>query len=347
MSNNQFGNNLLYLLSEKKSLKLTRFKQYAEYLCHQNKPKGYDISKDQETGHSRAFEDKAENPSRKLWQIARNLSSLAYLDMGGKTGKTVVQAAAPALAELPFMRPVFFLTGARSPELLKTIKKSIKGHSKIEMEVKAQAQLPDSVIIKPESKMILRDWLEDTSFQGNKLSDYIKISEAPPAWSLLEFAGSLADYEESLRDHWFVGDKAHIKEIFNIDSTLNFKPFDADKDSLKNDLSLVKIFHQEQFYKYYLFSKRNENRSEVQLDWGRFLVMEKYAENSVLTYHKKSFEFASLLPLPFIFERGLALLSGNPPRIPKYNKKPFIFKNVPYKIALFVAKKLGQNLIES
>ena len=320
MSKNQFGNNLLYLLSEKKSLKWTKFKSYIEYLCRQNEPC--------------------------FWTLLRNLSSMAYLDIMGKTGETVVKIAPPMLVELPVFQPMFLLTGARSPALLETIKKSAKD-DKIEIKIKTHSLLPDTLLIKPDSKVILQSYLENTTFQGNKLSNYIKISETPTAWSILEFAGSVADYEQSLKTDYCSGDKTYIKEIFNIDS-LKFKAFDSNKDNLRDDFSLVKIFHQEQFYKYYLFSKRNEDMVEIQMDWGKYLVMAKYAKNSVLEYNKKTFKFSSCLRLPAILERGLALLSGHPPITLKKSstkyKKTFVFKNVPYKIALLVAQKLGQNL---
>ncbi len=353
MSKKQFGNNLLYLLSEKKSLKWAKFKSYAEYLCRQNE---LSINEHQRDQYSKILPENIESYSQKteiksnicFWTLLRNLSSMAYLDIMGKTGETVVKIAPPMLVELPFFQPMFLLTGARSPDLLKTIKKSAK-NAKIELKIKTHSLLPDTFLIKPDNKIILQSYLENTGFQGNKLSDYIRISENPPAWSILEFAGSVKDYEQSLKDDYCSGDKTHIKEIFNIDS-LRFKDFDPHKDNLRDDFSLVKIFHPEQFYKYYLFSKRNEDRAEIQPDWGKYLVMAKYSENPVLEYNKKTFELSSFLPLPFFFERGLALLSGHPPTVLKKSstkyKKTFVFKNVPYKIALLVAQKLGQNLKE-
>ena len=330
------------------------FKKHFEYFC-QNKTVEYD-RKNHQTNHVEVLADSIKNPYQNgnydSWRLARNLSAMAYLNMGGKTGETVVKIALPMLAELPFWQPVFLLTGARSPELLRTIKKSIKNYPKIELEIQKYRELPDSVVIKPETKAILQEWFKNTGFQGNSLSDYIKISPNPPAWNILEFAGSLMKYEKSLNDDWFSGDKVHIKEIFDINS-LQFKPFNAEQNRLEYELSLVKIFHQEAYYKYYLFSKVNQEKIEVQLDWGRLFVLAKQAQSPILKYHKKTFELISSLPLPFIFERGLTLLSGKPPskiKEKKQSKKSRvdsnIFKNVPYKIALLVANKLGQNLKE-
>ena len=357
MHNNQIGNNLLYVLSEKKSLKWRKFKLYAEDLCRQIQPSQNNIGEGQEVssfntswGNNIGFSQQLS----KSW-FARDLSSMAYLDLGGKTGETVVKVAPPLLAELPFFQLTFLLTGARSPEFLDTIKQTINNYPKIDIEVTVQKNwLPETVLIKPESKIVLQKWLEDTSFQGNKLSDYIKMSETPPAWNILEFAGSLESYEQSLKNDQFSGDTTHIKECFDINS-LKFKPFDPNTDSLEHDLSLVKIFHYEHLYKYYLFSKINEDMVEVQLDWGKFVIA-KQSQIQVLEYNKRAFELRSSLQLPFIFERGLALLSGNPMKFLNTEKsrekrkniceKTFAFKNVPYEIAQMVAKKLGQKLEE-
>ena len=232
MSNSQFGNNLLYLLSEKKSLKWTVFKKHIEALLRQNKTEAHD-KQDSQASHSKILKN-SKKQAYEVWRLARDLSAMAYLDMGGKTGETVVKIAPPMLAELPFWKPVFLLTGARSPELLETVKESVKKYSKIEIEIKTDNRRPETALIKPESRSILRGWLNDTRFQRNSLSDYMKISPRPPAWDILEFAGSLKSYQGSLDTEWFGGSPAHIKEIFDI-NPLKFKPFDADNNSLKHD----------------------------------------------------------------------------------------------------------------
>ena len=356
MSNNQLGNNLLYLLSEKKSLKWNKFKQYAKYLCRQDKFDKKEMAKPQNNHHSKALEseDCSQKQPNDFWSLARELSAMAYLDIEGKKGERVFKITAPILAELPFIRPAFLLTGARSPKLLKAVKETAKKCSGIDVEIKTHNSFPDTVILKPENKVILQTWLKNTSFQGNKLSDYIRISENyPPAWSILEFAGSLTAYKKSLETDWHSGDKRHIKEIFDI-KLLRFKAFDSGKDSLENELSLVKIFHQEHFSKYYLFSKESEDRVEVQLDWGKFLILAEQSKESVLEYNKRTFELRSSLRLPPIFERGLTLLSGNSQKMQEkqFNKKKkrqkqsFVFKKAPYEIAKIVSEKLEQHLTE-
>ena len=290
---------------------------------------------------------KTENKKPAAYSFARNLSSLGYLDMGeDDKGRTIVKIAPLMLVELPFIRPAFFLTGARSPELLQII----KSNSKIEVKKIVNKHLPDKIIVRPENIKSLEAWLEGAVFQGNRLSSYIKIYKNPVAWSILEFSGNLKSYEDSLNSHWFSGNKSDIQQIFDVDN-FKFKIFNI-QQSLKYDLSLVKISHYESFYRYYLFNFTNEDKVKVNLDWGRFLVSNKL-NKSVLEYNNQTFELISFLRLPLILERGLALLSGAPPKElnlvskKQQNKgKIFIFKNVSYKIAKLVADKLGQELKE-
>lgn len=353
MSNNSLGNNLLYLLSEKKSLKWGQFKQYVEYLYRQDKFVNRGVRKYEISPLSDNLKLKSEDFFQKYWPLARNLSAMAYLDIEGKTGERDFKVAPPVLVELPFLKLNFILTGARSPKLLETIKESSKKYQGINIEIKNHNLFPDTVIIKLEIKSILKKWLEETTFQGDKLSEYIKVSENPPAWDILDFAGSLTAYKESLKDNWFGGNETDVKENFDIKS-LKFKPFDSNKDSIESDLSLIKVFHQENFYKYYLFSKQNKKKVEVDLDWGKFLVLTEQSQKTILEYNKKTFELSSSLRLPLIFERGLTLLSGDFQEIQKkksakkekWHKKPFVFKSVPYEIAKVVSEKLEQNLKE-
>ena len=342
MSSSQFGNNFLYLLSEKKSITWSKSREYAEILKKQEN-------------------NARNNQSKKLghYSIIRKFSSLGYLDVGEiEKGKTVVQVAPPILIELPFMQLSFLLTGARSPAFVATIKKAVKGCS--EVRIHKQTDLPDTVIIEPESQTALKKSLECCIFQGNKLSSYIQISQQPVAWDILEFAGNLESYKQSLSPHWFSGNRSDIKKVFDVDS-FNFKNFNSDKDMLEKDLSLVEIVLHDSLSKYYLFNKENNGKVEVDKDWGK-LLMAKQSKCPVLKYNKQNFELSSTLSLPFIWERGLTLLSGSPPTKlqfynnaknrgklksnKKYKNNPWIFKNVPYKIAQLVSNKLSQELAE-
>ena len=322
-----FGNNILYLLSEKKSIQWTKFRQYVEMLNHKEKSNSYFI-----------------------YSLSRKLNALGYLDIekDNKENK-MLKTALPQLIELPFIKLTFLLTGARSPELLKIMKSA----SSIEVKKIKNKCFPDTVIVKPENIEALETWLKTTSFQGNKLSDYIQICKNPLAWNILESSeNDIMSYEESLKKNWFSVDKSSIQEIFDINE-LKFKPFK--ENNLIQDRSLIKIFHKENYYKYYLFNKNNKDGVNVDLDWGKFLMI-KQSNKSILKYNKDTFELESSLRLPLKLERGLTLLSGYSAE-PNFDlnkeqknygrkKPPFVFKKVSYKIAGIVANKLGQKLNE-
>ena len=315
MSRSQFGNNLLYLLSEKRYIKSNQLNQYIDVLLNAHKKSYWKYS------------------------LVRNLSTLWYLYIKDDKGNTVLKITPPMLIELPFTKPNFLLTGARSPELLKVI----KSNAKIEIKKTLNTYFPDTIIVRPENIQSLENWLEETAFQGNKLADYIKIYKNPVSWKILEDSEDVKVYEESLE--WSSGDKSEIREFFDIDN-LKFRLFTT-QQNLEHDLSLVKICHHGNLIKYYLFRTANEDKVAVNLDWGRFLISQKL-QHSILQYNRKTFELRSKLRLPAELERGLALLSGEPPKElnsdTQQNKKSFTFKNVPYKIAKLVANKLGQEL---
>lgn len=319
MSENQFGNHLLYLLSEKQSLNWGKFKEYTQVLKERNHV--------------------SNELNGRYWKysLARTLSAMGYLDIEkNEQGSTTVQIAPPMLIELPFMQLCFLLTGARSPDFIKLIR-NITRNSKIAMDSKSHLYLPDTVIIKPGDKNILQSLLENTIFQGNRLSSFIKISDRSVAWDILNFSGNLESYKESLK--WVSGNESNIHKVFDT-NFLSFKTFQYHKDSLKKSQSLVEIAHSEYHSKDYLFSKNDENMAKINRDWGRFLVS-KQSEHQILTYNEKTFELSSILPLPSILERGITLLSGTPSK--KKNKK-FLFQCVPKKIANLVAEKLEQKL---
>ena len=313
------------MLSEKKSIKWNQFKKYINLLKKKD-----EILKNKISSLNKKLE--VSNFSKKNqfeWynSIIRNLSSFGYIDIGEtKKGEILIQVAPPMMIELPFIKLSFLLTGARSPDFLKIIKKAIKGCSKI--NIKKQIFLPDSIIIEAESQSALKKCLEKSIFQGNKLSSYIKISNQPVAWNILKFSGDLESYYISLKKHWHSSKKSDIKKFFDVDN-LQFRCFRSEQDRLQKDLYLVKVAHYENFSKYYLFNKKNQDIVKVNLDWGRFL-MTKQSNRSVLKYSKKTFELSSSLRLPILLERGLTLLSGTFPieiKNSKSKKKCKIRKN--------------------
>ena len=190
MLDNRVGNNLLYLLSEKKAMFYTRFKGYIDEMY---------------SGRDKYF----------AYRLIRNLSALGYLGLGNdKKGGTIVSVMPPMLIELPFITPQFMLTGARSPEL--------SAAAKDIATVKHHEYLPDSVFINSKD----REKLLQKILHGDKASSFLKTPAHPLAWSTLEFSGNLIDYKKSLT--WYDGDREHIKDIFDKEE-MKFKKYDGGK----------------------------------------------------------------------------------------------------------------------
>ncbi len=317
MSKHEFGNNLLYLLSEKTSLKYSEFKKYIEYLYK-------DINN--YTDHI------------PYSPILRGLNSLGYMDIGQNTqkGTTVVQVAPAMLVELPYLQHTFLLTGMRTPELLKIFKSSLC------VKITSHKYLPDTVLVYPEDKLALKNWLKTTTaFQGNKLSSYIKVYDRPVAWDILDFTGDLKSYQSCLE--WSSGgDLSNVTKVFDISSGV-FKRFHSNRMTLPDGISLVEVsLYNNSYYKYFLFKKEDHKQVQIDKNWGRFVVAYK-SEASVLKYDIKKFALSSVYPLPYLFERGLTLLSGC---CPQKRKSPndTVFKYVPEQIANLISDKLGQKL---
>lgn len=319
MSKNKLGNNLLYLLSEKKLLKYSDFKKHIEYL----------------------YRDVNNHIDHIPYsQIFRGLSSLGYMDIGQKaqTGTTMVQVAPTTLVELPFMQPAFLLTGMRTPELLKTFSNSF-----LDVRITSYKYLPDTVIVYPEDRAGLKNWLENTAFQGNKLSSYIVMRDRPIAWDILELAGDLKSYQSHLE--WLSGgDLSSVTKVFDVSSGF-FKPFHSNR--VTDDISLVEVsLYNNSYCKYFLFKKEDHTQVQIDRDWGQFMVAYQ-SGTPVLKYNIQKFELSSVYPFPYLFERGLALLSGCYPhrrKNPGDGVSHYVFQYVPEQIANLVSDKLGQKL---
>ena len=326
MFREKLGNKILYLLSEKKSLPYNKLRQYVE-----------DFKSEEGILRLEKNDLKQRKDSYCYSSLVRSLSSLGYLDIGKKGNKPIVKIAPPMLVALPYIKPTFLLTGARTSSFLQLFK---NGKS-FEIKLIKNDYLPDTVLIEPESLNTLETWCKETQFQGNKLSDYIRLHKKPIAWNMLKCSGKLTAYEKQLELDWFSGDESHIRKIFDVNK-LKFIPFNLQKTEKKH-LSLVKIYHFESYCDYYLFDFSKKEKVFVDLDWGKFLVIQR-SNNSILEYNIEIFELTSYLRLPLVIERGLSLLSGNLVEVGR--NKEFTFKNVPCQIAELVADKLGQKLVK-
>ena len=304
MLDKQAGNNLLYLLSKKKTMLYVRFKSYINKM-YSNRDKYF------------------------AYHLTRNLSALGYLELGNnRKGQTIVSISPPRLIELPFIVPQLMLTGARSPELLAVAKNvaTIKQHE----------YLPDSIFVSSGD----REDLLERRLHGDAVASFLKIPARPWAWDMLEFSGNLIDYRNYLT--WYEGSHEHINEIFN-QQDLKFERYNS---NIEGEV-LVKVSHYEKYSRNYLFNTDEHKKAKVNLDWGRFLVMQN-ATSPVLRYDRSRLVIRSSLPLPRLLERGLALCAGVPPK--RYSidgRQEFSFAKIAPKVAKIVAGKLQQQLYEA
>ena len=351
---NQPGDNLLYLLSEKGTMTWFQCRKYMDDLWQnreQNKFKdGFQCRKEQKNDR---------------YSMIRKLSSLGYLDIVEYRGKTIVQVAPPMLVALPFIKPSFFLTGARSPQLLREIDELCNNHPEIELEKRhIDDDLPESWVIKTCNMEEM-----EKRFQNLVRDKKLGIQKQPISWQIMEFSANIEEYKNSLKGHWFSADSSDMKKVFNV-NCLDFTKVNSNSSEITDESQefLIELTHY--YREYYLYSPRKNEKVNVHLDWGRFLMVQD-SKTSVLKF-TKDMELKSSLRLPPLLERGLALLSGTPVNeIPvnkmalrgsrsshngSYNGKStniptgagrhreFVFKKVPWEVAKQVSNKLGQQL---
>ena len=187
---NRVGNNLLYLLSQKKAMLYTRFKGHIDKMCRSS---------------DKYF----------AYRLTRNLSALGYLGIGNdKKGRAVVSVFPPLLIELPFIAPQFMITGARSPELLDATKDIAT--------IEIHDDLPDSIFISEDNKANLLE----RRLHGDTVAAFLKVPSHPWAWNILQFSGNVLEYRKSLK--WNEGNRDNIKEIFDIQD-MEFKPYNGER----------------------------------------------------------------------------------------------------------------------
>lgn len=103
------GNEFLYLLSDKKQLTYSKFKQYIS---------SYDFYH---------------------YNLLRDFSAMGYLDIDNSKRTIVVRAIPPMLIELPFTKKTYLLSGARSPQLRQVVNEVAR--------IKTQDHMPETIII--------------------------------------------------------------------------------------------------------------------------------------------------------------------------------------------------------
>ena len=278
-------------------------------------------------------------------QISQVFDSLGFCEFDYSKRKVFI--CPPAMVLLPsFGLPKVLLTGARTPALIKKIKKAInKRKDKVIMHVYYQSNnwlnVPDVITVEADSAETLRNIADEA---GVLLS-----VDMPAAWEIANYCISLVELEEKLS---FVN-REEInwkKKVFDEDQLR----FCFSKDVRREGYVLAEYTHPlTQQRMHWLWN--GSEAAEVERDWGRYLFLKKCSKNVI--FYNRRYECIGVpltVPLPRILARAVALCSGKAPLI--YCIKCInielphdllfqFYTKVPEVIAKIVSQKVGQKLI--
>jgi hypothetical protein len=195
--------------------------------------------------------------------------------------------------------------------------------------------LPDRILVKADS-------VEDLCDFSKELNLYYPC--VPPALTLLNWCGTLQEYEEKLD--------------FHISQQLNWARYDFSSNSFSFDRSLSESVPRYSRYRnpstglpLHVFFKQ-ELGAEVDLDWGRYLFL-KAKDITVTAYDEKRHRLyvPVKLPLPGVVAKIICLCSGKPPvltikdsLVPRVVCRDWLmFDEVPPQIAIPALAKVGQS----
>jgi hypothetical protein len=327
---------LLYVISAKKEMSWSSFKQAFDYLYLLN------------------INTSPENEEKLLdtkLSIVSFLHSLAHCEFNFTEKNKKVYATPPALVRLPCAGfPQAVLTGSRT---FKTIEKLVNAcqlvGGNINVDVKEQRS---ELVLVPKRIVVQAEDISELHTIASRLE--INFIEQPSAWSLLNFSASLQDYLDTCR--WSNESELNWNQHTFDPNYLNFFPSSAENtsDMKMPNIRLSQYQHPYNNTKiYYLW--QNENNTQVDRDWGRYAVLEANKIN-VIIYDEHKFMLAVPVnaKLPRLLERALTLCSGF---VAKLERLPvaelitssivkfYIFRDIPPQIAEITAGKLGQVLV--
>ena len=283
------------------------------------------------------------------YQTRRYLSALAHCDFIFTQGKGQVYACPPTLTRIPSLGfPQAILTGARFSS--GEASRSQKSVEKLQQYCQSkninleQTKQPGNLPLIPTRIAIQAEGIK----QLQETAEFLNLTflENPPAWTISNFAASLQDYQKEL--NWSQQRELNWekKQVFNL-KNLKFQ-----NNSANSRTSLRQYTHPKKTTKVYYLWRGQENSAEVDLEWGKYLLLQE-ANKNVITYNPKRFLLAVPVgaKLPKLFDRALTLCSGYIPKfvekIPKVDRNIHgfdLYQSVPPQIAQIIAQKLGQTL---
>jgi hypothetical protein len=195
--------------------------------------------------------------------------------------------------------------------------------------------LPDTILVKSESEDAMAGLCADLQ---------IRYAAIPPAWTLVNWCGTLSEYEATLD--------------YRIPETLNWTRYDFSVNSHGFGRMTSDSFPR---YSRYLNPTtrlplhvffRDGHGAEVDLSWGRYLLLNSKGI-TVAAYDERRFRLCVPVktPLPAVVARTVCLCSGKPPVHRSAESLVrgldcqdwLMFEDVPPQIAMAALSKVGQS----
>lgn len=322
------SNTLVYAMSANASMRL---EQFNEIFRHVYLP--YGAQKDEQI----------DVDARQ--QVIRILDSLGYCEFD--FDNRMVHMCKPSLVLLPeFGLPKALLVGARTPQLEKKLKASVKERRRKAILDHLQyswnsATIPTGLCIQAMDKTIIQEIADDACIDCDVTT--------PAAWRLADMSATLDEvkcelnFEKRAEPGW-------NKRVF-ITERLIFSRY-TEEDSSQ---CLVEYRHPvtKQLY-HWIWN--GDNAAETGRDWGRYIALAN-SDRRIVMFDEKQFKMAVpvTVPLPCLLARAMALCSGIPPSTVTSCRKKIgtippehplqVYSSVTPEIAQLIADKLNQELL--
>ena len=269
------------------------------------------------------------------------LEALGHCDVFYEQGKSAIIAARPALCRLPCAGlPVAVLTGARCLKTRDQIAEAVQAFDEavrlcVESYPGPLGLLPDTILVTAESENVLANFCA-------KLD--IRCATIPPAWMLVNWCGTLSEYETTLN--------------YRLPETLDWVRYDFNAITQRFLCTAFEPHPRLSLYRnpttglpLHVFF-RDGLGAEVDLNWGRYLFLNARGI-TVVVYDERRFRLCVPVrtPLPAVVARTVCMCSGKPP---KHRSKEtlihgidcddwLMYENVPPQIAMAALSKVGQS----
>lgn len=329
--NNHNGNNLCNFLSLKSELTIKDFFKVFEFFYSKEFP---------------VHQTKTNYNLTKLKRASLNIYDyIGILDYDFETKKIVLKP--PQFIFIPTEKGrKVLLIGARDNVLIEKIISAAPKH-KLQVELTKQLSsnerllLPDIITVRAFQQP--NDPYGENSIKAFANELNIKfINDYFPQVAMQDFSAKIVDYENTLQE---TNEKDYdwARYIFNPE-TLGFDKIET--PTFDKSFSLVRYKLDEYTYEFKLWK---ENKCyKVDMNWGRFLVLNHF-NNNVILYDSRKVAIPITTPLPRLLSEAIMLLSGKAPEFKEINGKKYrVYENV---ISIFTQNlfrsKLGQTAINT